>query len=114
MGFLHSYMEGVGGSNASIKSYTIPIDNTSFSESDSQFKVNIVHNLDTNNLIAQVNNNGLIEVVTHKYISNNEIEVYYKSASDVVVTITGFNKISYEDSSVIGMGIVGKMVLGKN
>ena len=114
MGFLHSCTGDIGGNNASIKSYTIPIDNTSFSESGSLFKTNVVHNLDTNNLIAQINNGGVIEIVDHKYISNNEIEVYYKSASDVIVTITGFNKTSYDDSSVVGLGIVGKIVLGRN
>lgn len=112
MGFLH-ISNGSGGQNSSVKFYTIPIDNTSFSDSGSEFKANIVHNLDTNNLIVQVNNGGVVSPVKYKCISDNEIEVYYDSASDVTVTIIGFNKVDTGELSIVGLGVVGKMILGK-
>lgn len=113
MGFLHISNGGGGSQNSSVKFYTIPIDNTSFSESGSEFKANVVHNLETNNLIVQVNNSGVVSPVKYKCISDNEVEVYYDSASDVTVTIIGFNKVDTGELSIVGLGVVGKMILGK-
>lgn len=112
MGFLH-ISNGGGNQNSSVKFYTIPIDNTSFSAADSGFKTNVVHNLETNNLIVQVNNSGVVSPVKYKCISDNEVEVYYDSASDVTVTIIGFNKVDTGELSIVGLGVVGKMILGK-
>lgn len=112
MGFLHNSNSGTNRSSE-IKFYTIPIDNTSFSEADSGFKASVVHSLETNNLIVQVDNAGVVSPVKHKCISDNEIEIYYESASDVIVTIIGFNKIDTGKSSIVGLGVVGKIILGK-
>lgn len=113
MGFLHS-CRGGGAGTSGVKYYTIPIDNTSFIQSDSMFKANIVHSLNTNNLIVQVDDGKRVENVVYKYLNDNEIEFYYKSASDVVVTVIGFGKTKQDDLSIVGLGVVGKIVIGKD
>lgn len=113
MGFLHT-SNSSGGQNSSAKLYIAPIDNTSFSQSGSEFKANITHNLETNNLIVQVNDNGVVSTVKHKCLSDNEVEIYYDSASDVVITIIGFDKVDTGELSIVGLGVIGKMILGKD
>lgn len=114
MAFLHSCKgNGIGGSGGSAKVYTTAVDNTLFQSEGSEFKARITHNLDTNNLIAQVNKAGSIQVVRHKYINSNTIDIYYSEATDATVTVLGFNKTSLGSSSVIGLGVIGEIVLGE-
>lgn len=114
MGFLCNNKGGGGSGSGAIKHYTTPIDNTSFTQSDSIFKTKVTHNLNTTSLIVQVDNGGMVEFVNYKYLSNNEIEFYYKSASDVIVTVIGFGKTNQDDLSIVGLGVVGKIILGKS
>lgn len=115
MAFLHSCKGNImsGGAVGAAKTYTTAVDNTSFQSEGSEFKTRIIHNLDTNNLIAQVNKTGSIQVVRHKYIDPNTVDIYYSEAADVTVTILGFNKTSLGSSSVIGLGVIGEIVLGE-
>ena len=115
MAFLHSCKGNAlsGGATSSAKTYVVAVDNTSFQADGGEFKARITHNLDTNNLIAQVNKAGSVQVARHKYIDPNTVDIYYSEATDVTVTILGFNKTSSGASSVIGLGIIGEIVLGE-
>lgn len=114
MGFLNNSGGFNNNSSNSTNQYITFINSSSFQESNGEFKANVSHGLSTDTLLVLINENELVTMCKYKIVSDNEIEIYHSKSANVKVTIIGFNKVKNEDSAVVGLGVVGKMIIGKN
>ena len=113
MGFLTGGGTSSSSSSTNTNVYLAVVDNGSFVSHGDIFKVKITHNLKSNNLYVAVHDGAEVVVADYKVINDNEIEVYYKVAKDVNIMIVGFGKVNSGEKSIIGIGEIGKLILGK-